>query len=72
MACKPNDAGGVADSAGDGFDALPAPDQSPRQQQTRPSIMARTSAIGSGKASAGMTGMDQMLASDDHIGYAMC
>ena len=62
---------GLQTSAGDGFDALPAPDQSPRQQQMRPSIMARTSAIGSrnASASAGITRMDRILASNDDIGY---
>jgi hypothetical protein len=34
--------------------------------------MARTSAIGSGNASEGMTGMGRILASDDDIGHAMC
>jgi hypothetical protein len=47
------------------------PASHPGSSRRRPPIMARTSAIGSGNASAGMTGMGRILASDDDIGYAM-
>lgn len=63
---------GLQTSAGDGFDALPAPDQSPGSSRRPLSNMAKTSVIGSGNASAGMTGMGRILASDDNIGYMMC
>jgi hypothetical protein len=63
---------GLQTSAGDWFDALPAPDQSPRQQQTPPLDRGQDERDWQRQRQRGHDRDGRILTSDEDIGWTMC